>query len=119
MQQKNAIVIGAGIVGLATARALAIKGYAVKVFDRSPQAVGASVRNFGMIWPIGQPSGLLYSRAMRSRQIWKTIAAETGIWLQETGSLHVAYNAEEWQVLQELEVLFKLLIHTSTLTRLI
>jgi FAD dependent oxidoreductase TIGR03364 len=107
MQQKNAIVIGAGIVGLATARALAIKGYAVKVFDRSPQAVGASVRNFGMIWPIGQPSGLLYNRAMRSRQIWKTIAAETGIWLQETGSLHVAYNAEEWQVLQELEVIFK------------
>jgi FAD dependent oxidoreductase TIGR03364 len=107
MQQKNAIVIGAGIVGLATARALAIKGYAVKVFDRSPQAVGASVRNFGMIWPIGQPSGLLYNRAMRSRQVWKTIAIETGIWLQETGSLHVAYNAEEWQVLQELEVIFK------------
>jgi FAD dependent oxidoreductase TIGR03364 len=107
MQQKSAIVIGAGIVGLATARALSLKGFAVKVFDRSLQAVGASVRNFGMIWPIGQPSGLLYNRALRSREIWKTIAAETGMWLQETGSLHLAYNAEEWQVLQELETIFK------------
>jgi FAD dependent oxidoreductase TIGR03364 len=106
MQQKSAIVIGAGIVGLAAARALSLKGFTVKVFDRSQQAVGASVRNFGMIWPIGQPPGLLYNRAMRSRQVWKTIAAETGMWLQETGSLHLAYNAEEWQVLQELEVIF-------------
>jgi FAD dependent oxidoreductase TIGR03364 len=107
MQQKSAIVIGAGIVGLATARALSEKGFAVKVFDRNAQACGASVRNFGMVWPIGQPSGTLYQRAMRSRQLWKTIAAEAGIWHEETGSLHVAYNAEEWQVLRELEFVFK------------
>lgn len=107
MQQKSAIVIGAGIVGLATARALSEKGFAVKVFDRHPQANGASVRNFGMVWPIGQPSGLMYKRAMRSRQIWKTIAVEADIWHEETGSLHLAYNAEEWQVLRELEFVFK------------
>ncbi|PMD88608.1 hypothetical protein BWI97_25170, partial [Siphonobacter sp. BAB-5405] len=29
---KSAIVIGAGIVGLATARALALRGYQVSVF---------------------------------------------------------------------------------------
>ena len=107
MQQKSAIVIGAGIVGLAAARALALKDFAVKVFDRHPQASGASVRNFGMVWPIGQPSGTLYKRALRSREIWKTIAAEAGIWHEETGSLHLAYNAEEWQVLRELEFVFK------------
>jgi FAD dependent oxidoreductase TIGR03364 len=107
MQKKSAILIGAGIVGLATARALAIKGFSVKVFDRSPQAAGASVRNFGMVWPIGQPSGTLYNRALRSREIWKTIAADADIWYEETGSLHLAYNKEEWQVLQELEVIFK------------
>lgn len=107
MQQKSAIVIGAGIVGLATARALAEKKFAVKVFDRNQQAMGASVRNFGMLWPIGQPSGVMYNRAIRSRNIWKTIAINTGIWYQETGSLHLAYHAEEWQVLQELENIFK------------
>jgi FAD dependent oxidoreductase TIGR03364 len=107
MQQKTAIVIGAGIVGLATARALAEKGFAVKVFERNPKAAGASVRNFGMVWPIGQPAGALYNRAMRSREIWKTVAKNSGIWYEETGSLHLAYNAEEWQVLQELEDIFK------------
>lgn len=107
MQQKSAIVIGAGIVGLASARALAQKGFTVKVFDRHPQAVGASIRNFGMVWPIGQPVGTMYNRAMRSRAIWKTIAADANIWHEETGSLHLAYNKEEWQVLQELETIFK------------
>jgi FAD dependent oxidoreductase TIGR03364 len=107
MQQKSAIVIGAGIVGLASARALALKDFSVKVFDRHPQAVGASVRNFGMVWPVGQPAGTLYNRAMRSRTIWKTIAAAADIWHEETGSLHLAYNKEEWQVLQELENIFK------------
>ena len=106
MQQQSAIVIGAGIVGLAMARALSIKGYTVSVFDKSHAACGASVRNFGMVWPIGQPAGALYNRAIRTRDIWKEIAAESTIWCKQTGSLHVAYNAEEWQVLQELEQQF-------------
>jgi len=107
MQQQSAIVIGAGIVGLACARALAEKGFSVTVFDRNVQAIGASVRNFGMIWPIGQPSGKLYNRAIRSREIWKEVAAATNMWYNQSGSLHLAYSAEEWQVLQELEIIFK------------
>ena len=102
MSQKSAIVIGAGIVGLATARALSLKGYDVTVIERSAKAVGASVRNFGMVWPIGQPDGLLYNRALRSKQIWKEIADSIGLWYDEVGSLHLAHHADEWQVLQEL-----------------
>lgn len=107
MMQKCAIVIGAGIVGLAVARALAIKGYSVKVFDRSHKAVGASIRNFGMVWPIGQPSGKLYERALRSREVWKEIGDERAFWYSASGSLHLAYEADEWKVLQELFQLFK------------
>ncbi len=101
MDKKNAIVIGAGIVGLAVARSLAIKGYNVSVFERNPIAIGASIRNFGMIWPIGQPSGMLYERAMLSRNIWKSICTEAKIWHAETGSLQVAYSDEEYQVIDE------------------
>ena len=108
MENRTAIVIGAGIVGLATARALAIKGFDVKVFDRNDKAVGASVRNFGMVWPIGQPSGSLFERAMRSRSIWKEICTEAGIWYEESGSLHMAYRQDEWNVLQELQEIFKI-----------
>lgn len=100
MSKPSAVVIGAGIVGLATARALAVKGYAVKVFDRTHKAVGASIRNFGMVWPIGQP-GKLYDRAMRSREIWKEIGDDGAFWYDPVGSLHLAYHPDEWNVLQE------------------
>jgi FAD dependent oxidoreductase TIGR03364 len=107
MSEKTAIVVGAGIVGLATARALAKKGYRIKLFERTAAAVGASVRNFGMIWPIGQPSGKLYDRAIRSRGCWNEIAGPAGLWSDPVGSLHLAYHADEWVVLQELFELFR------------
>lgn len=102
MSQSSAIIIGAGIVGLATARALSLKGYSVTVIERSEKAVGASIRNFGMIWPVGQPEGTLYDRAIRSKMIWKEIAYSTGLSYEEAGSLHVAHYNDEWDVLQEL-----------------
>ncbi len=99
---KTAIVVGAGIVGLAVARALAIRKYDVKHIERNTRATGASIRNFGMIWLIGQPDGELYERALLSAGIWKEICNDAGIWYDEVGSLHVAYNQFEWDVLQDL-----------------
>jgi glycine/D-amino acid oxidase-like deaminating enzyme len=95
-------IIGAGIVGLATARALAMRGYKVTVFERNERAVGASIRNFGMIWPIGQATGPMFERAMLSRSIWKTICTEANIWHDEVGSLHLAYHDDELQVIQNM-----------------
>lgn len=103
---KKAIVIGAGIVGLATARALKLKGYQVTVIDKTEKAVGASIRNFGMIWPIGQPTGKQYNRAIRSREIWQELAEYAGIAYDPCGSLHLAYHKDEWVVLQELQTIF-------------
>ena len=96
----DAIVIGAGIVGLATSRALAVRGKKVLVIDRSSFAVGASIRNFGMIWPIGQSDGKMYERAMLSQSIWKEIAVASGIWHDPVGSLHLAYSDLEMEVLE-------------------
>ena len=105
--KKSAIVVGAGIVGLAAARVLCNNGYAVTVLDKTQRAVGASIRNFGMIWPIGQPDGELYQLAKNSSQIWKDICANTGMWFNQSGSLHVAYSNEEWIVLNELFAQFE------------
>lgn len=102
MPHKTAIVIGAGIVGLASAKYLAEKGYAVTVFERNEKAVGASIRNFGMLWPVGQPEGRMYERALRSKAVWKEICTEAGLWYNESGSLHLCYNELEWQVVKEL-----------------
>src|SRR4051812_21043808 len=101
MQHKSAIVIGAGIVGLAVTRSLLERGYAVTVFERNEKAVGASIRNFGMLWPIGQPNGHMYERAQVSKSIWKQICDEAGLWYEELGSLHAAYNDLEEKVINE------------------
>lgn len=107
MAKQSAIIIGAGIAGLAMARALSKKGFSVDVFDRTNRAVGASIRNFGMVWPIGQPTGILHDRAIRSRQAWEEIGNSGAFWFDPVGSLHLAYHKDEWQVLQELYEAFR------------
>jgi len=101
MNTPSAIVIGVGIVGLATARALAIRGFKVTVFERNERAVGASIRNFGMVWPIGQATGPLFERAMLSKSIWKQICLEAKIWHDEVGSIHIANSEDELAVMTE------------------
>ncbi|HEV3138794.1 MAG TPA: TIGR03364 family FAD-dependent oxidoreductase [Pirellulales bacterium] len=94
-------VAGAGIVGLAHAFHLVKQGRRVIVFERSSHASGASVRNFGMLWPIGQPAGPNHELALRSLQIWLDVLRSCGLWHEQTGSLHLAYREDEAQVLAE------------------
>ncbi|RYG33613.1 TIGR03364 family FAD-dependent oxidoreductase [bacterium] len=94
-------IVGAGILGLAHAYHLARAGKRVVVCERHPRAVGASVRNFGMVWPIGQPPGEMREIALRSREIWLEMLEASGIWHRRTGSLHLAYHEDEAAVLQE------------------
>lgn len=100
-QRYDVAIVGAGIMGLAHAYAFARRGRRVIVFERHPWARGASVRNFGMLWPIGQPAGLPRRVALRSREIWTNVLRESGLWFEETGSLHLAYHDDEVAVLGE------------------
>src|SRR5262245_48068523 len=99
--EYDAGVVGAGILGLAHAYHLARRGMRVVVFEQHPRARGASVRNFGMIWPIGQPLGPLYQLARRSRELWLEVLTASGLWYRPCGSLHLAYHEDEAQVLRE------------------
>jgi FAD dependent oxidoreductase TIGR03364 len=94
-------IVGAGIIGLAHAYHLSMRGRRVIVFERGPQATGASIRNFGMIWPIGQPAGEMYELARRSRELWLNALQAAGRWYERTGSLHLAYRDDEADVLRE------------------
>jgi D-hydroxyproline dehydrogenase subunit beta len=94
-------IVGAGILGLTHAYLAARAGKSVVVFERSPRAVGASVRNFGMIWPIGQPSGTMHEIALRSRALWIEMLTDANLPSRREGSLHVAYHRDEAEVIQE------------------
>jgi FAD dependent oxidoreductase TIGR03364 len=94
-------VVGAGIIGLAHAYHLAQRGRRVIVCERSERAEGASVRNFGLLWPIGQPIGPLRGLAERSLEHWRAVLVASGCWHDQPGSLHLAYHDDEAQVLQE------------------
>jgi FAD dependent oxidoreductase TIGR03364 len=94
-------VVGAGVLGLAHAFHLARRGRRVIVFERNRRASGASVRNFGMIWPIGQPATRMHEMALRSRALWLEVLRASGLWHDEAGSLHLAYRQDEAAVLAE------------------
>ena len=100
-QKVDVAIVGAGIVGLAHAYIAARSGRRVAVFERNPAASGASIRNFGMIWPIGQPAGPLHEMALRSRALWLEVLQQAKLPFFATGSLHVAYRDDEAAVGKE------------------
>lgn len=95
------LIVGSGIVGLAHALACAKRGKKVLVIEKSLFPIGASIRNFGLIWPIGQPIGDRFERAMKSRSIWLDIIDKTGIYADKSGSLHVVHSADESEIIEE------------------
>ena len=100
-RRADVAVVGGGIVGLAFAWEAARRGRSVVLFDRTARPRGASVRNFGMIWPIGQLPGPDYNRAMRSRERWLELREKAGLWVAECGSVHAVYRDDEDAVLRE------------------
>jgi FAD dependent oxidoreductase TIGR03364 len=99
--RADVAIVGAGILGLAHAWAAARRGLRVVVFERSPRAEGASVRNFGLVWPIGQPHGAMHQLALRSRSIWLEVLEAAHLPYQPDGSLHLVYRADEADVVRE------------------
>jgi D-hydroxyproline dehydrogenase subunit beta len=93
-------VVGAGIVGLATALAAARRGLQVVVIDRDAQANGASVRNFGFVTVTGQERGSMWARARRSREVWRELADASGIPIVHSGMWMTARYPESAAVLE-------------------
>lgn len=93
-------IVGAGIVGLAHALAAVRRGQRVVVIDRDAQANGASVRNFGFVTVTGQQRGLVWRRAMRSRDIWLEIAPQAGIVVEHRGLALIGRRPETRAILE-------------------
>lgn len=101
MSAGRVVVLGSGIVGLAHALAARRAGYEVALLEKCSRPLGASVRNFGTLWPIGCVPGRERDQALFGVQRWKELAREADFWLAPSGSLSLAYREEAWQVLRE------------------
>jgi D-hydroxyproline dehydrogenase subunit beta len=100
LERFDLAVVGAGIVGLATALAGVRRGLRVIVIDRDVQANGASVRNFGFITVTGQERHSMWARARRSREVWSEVATAAGIPIVQTGLWMLARRSESVDVLK-------------------
>lgn len=101
MKTYDVIVVGAGMLGIAHAWAAAKRGLSVAVIERSRQAHGATIRNFGQVIVTGQAPGTMLSHAQQSRELWLDLAHKAGFHVRANGALVLARNADEADVLQE------------------
>jgi FAD dependent oxidoreductase TIGR03364 len=77
-------------------------GHEVTQFEREPEARGASVRNFGLIWVSGRRPGPELELALRSRTLWEELGVEIpGLGFRPNGSLTVVQSEPELRVLRQ------------------
>lgn len=101
MKTYDVVVVGAGILGIAHAWAAAKRGLSVAVIERSRQAHGATIRNFGQVLVTGQAPGVMLSHAQQARELWLALARDAGFHVRANGCLVLARTALEQDVLEE------------------
>jgi L-2-hydroxyglutarate oxidase LhgO len=106
MEQADAVVIGAGVVGLAVARGLAMAGREVivleaeKTFGTGTSARNSEVIHAGIYYPTGSLRALL---CVHGKQLLYDYCASHGVAHQRCGKLIVATQADELPALDRLQ----------------
>lgn len=98
--QHDLIVVGAGILGLATAFLAHGQGRTVRIIDSADRPVGSSIQNFGHACFTGQ-SDLIQDVVDRSREGWLRASRAVGFWAARSGTHIPALTEVELQVLRE------------------
>jgi L-2-hydroxyglutarate oxidase LhgO len=106
MDQVDVVVLGAGVVGLAVARALALAGREVMVIEQEAAVgQGVSSRNSevihgGLYYPTGSLKAKL---CVRGKELLYAYCAERGLPHQQCGKLIVATDASQLEKLGKIE----------------
>ncbi len=106
MDQADCVVVGAGVVGLAVARALALQGWDVLVLEAAGAiGTGTSSRNSEVIHAgIYYPQGSLKARlCVRGRELLYAYCAERHVPHRRCGKLIVATSEAQLPALRDVE----------------
>jgi L-2-hydroxyglutarate oxidase LhgO len=106
VERIDVAVIGAGVTGLASARAIAATGASVCVLERHPRpGMDTSTHNSGVIHAgLYYPAGSLKARlCVRGRHLMYEFCARHGVPHEKTGKLVVAHDAPEVSQLEALQ----------------
>ncbi len=94
-------IVGGGILGTTHALEAVRRGHEVVHLEREPEARGATVRNFGLVWVSGRARGEL-AAAMRSRELWERLGDQIpGIGFRPAGSVTLLRSPLEVAVAEE------------------
>lgn len=104
MPTSDVLVVGGGVVGLATAWGLTKSGAQVTVLDAGPPQPRASTANFGLVWLQSKGDGFAAygSWSRRAVDAWPAFAAELlsasdiDPRFRPTGGLAYCLSEEEW-----------------------
>ncbi len=101
-EEADAVIIGAGIAGLATALELAKQGWRPIVLEKNYVGYGASSRNVGRIRAM-QADEELTRLALGSQKIWETIPDELNfnVLYYKCGYLYLLYTEAELRKMRE------------------
>jgi FAD dependent oxidoreductase TIGR03364 len=100
--QRDVVIVGSGIVGMACAWAAKQRGRDVIVLEKDDHCVGASIRNFGFVTVTGQGRGDTWRRAKATRDVWCDVVESAGIAVLQRGLLVLAQRDEAVAVLHAL-----------------
>jgi L-2-hydroxyglutarate oxidase LhgO len=106
MEKVETVVVGAGVVGLAVARALALAGHEVMVIEREAHVgQGVSSRNSEVIHAgLYYPTGSLKAKlCVRGKALLYDYCGERGLPHQQCGKLIVATDASQLPKLAQIE----------------
>ncbi len=70
LQGQRVVVVGGGVIGTLHAYHAIGLGATVIHLERDLVPMGASVRNFGLVWVSGRAEGREFELALRARQLW-------------------------------------------------
>ncbi|MFI2743302.1 TIGR03364 family FAD-dependent oxidoreductase [Zhouia sp. PK063] len=108
------IVIGGGVLGTFHAYHAAEKGKKVLLLEKDAMPVQSTVRNFGQVVPSGMNTKW-QQYGKESLHIYKEIQQQFDISVRQNGSVYLASNTEELQLLEELNAINQHQNYTSQL----